>query len=346
MKKACVALCLALLMVWGCSACLAEILIQDGHVTGGKEIDGKSFTYDFPLPEEIEHVKQYKTELVSMKRAHVASVLEGFAQAPREGDTWEFLNTSVNPSFNFCYYEGHGKYSCGGSYYSGPSKRTEGERYEAECSTVSALLEALGATGFEFPFYVHTSQIRLRETIFEPIETDADYLRVTASVESQAQELYEKEALGKDRTVVVVRFLIDGIPLCISDTRPHTKESELDETKGAAGIFVLNENAEIIRAQIQNDVQVVDAREDTREILPWQDCMDAIAQGTLSGMRVTITGVELNLCVGKNGMTYPVWYFTGYEDCTLYRTLHPESQTNSSIFSCCVDAYTGQCLYY
>ena len=44
-------LCMALLMVlWGCFPCVAEILVRDGHVTGGKDIDRKSFTYDFALP--------------------------------------------------------------------------------------------------------------------------------------------------------------------------------------------------------------------------------------------------------------------------------------------------------
>lgn len=135
-------------------------------------------------------------------------------------------------------------------------------------------------------------------------------------------------------------------PLCISDTSPHAKEGDLDEVTGAAGIFMLNENEEIVRAQIRNYVQVVDAREDTREILPWQDCIDTIAQGTNLGERVTITEVELNLSLGKNGMTYPVWRFAGYSDLTFLRTLNPEVVINSSDFSCCVDAYTGQCLYY
>lgn len=52
-------LCMALLMVlWGCFPCVAEILVRDGHVTGGKDIDGKSFTYDFALPAEIKHPLQ------------------------------------------------------------------------------------------------------------------------------------------------------------------------------------------------------------------------------------------------------------------------------------------------
>ena len=32
-------LCMALLMVlWGCFPCVAEILVRDGHVTGGKGV--------------------------------------------------------------------------------------------------------------------------------------------------------------------------------------------------------------------------------------------------------------------------------------------------------------------
>ena len=340
-------LCMALLMVlWGCFPCVAEILVRDGHVTGGKDIDRKSFTYDFALPAEIKHVKQYKTELISMNLSHVASVLEGFTQKPRSGDSWGFMNSSQWPCTNFCYFEQNGKYACEGSYYYGPSKRMEGKRYEEAINTVSALLKALHVTEFESPFYVYTSQCRSAETIFEPITSEADYIRVKDIPESVVQEYYEKEALGIDRTMVVVRFLIDGIPLCISDTSPHAKEGDLDEVTGAAGIFMLNENEEIIRAQIRNYVQVVDAREDTREILPWQDCIDTIAQGTNLGERVTITEVELNLSLGKNGMTYPVWRFAGYSDLTFLRTLNPEVVINSSDFSCCVDAYTGQCLYY
>lgn len=130
MKKAGVLLCLISLMVWGCFSCVAEIQVRDGHVTGGKDIDGKSFTYDFALPAEIKHVKQYKTELISMNLSHVASVLEGFAQKPRSGDSWGFMNSSQWPCTNFCYFEQNGKYACEGSYYYGPSKRMEGKRYE------------------------------------------------------------------------------------------------------------------------------------------------------------------------------------------------------------------------
>ena len=95
-------LCMALLMVlWGCFPCVAEILVRDGHVTGGKDIDRKSFTYDFALPAEIKHVKQYKTELISMNLSHVASVLEGFTQKPRSGDSWGIMNSSQWPCTNF-----------------------------------------------------------------------------------------------------------------------------------------------------------------------------------------------------------------------------------------------------
>lgn len=137
-------LCMALLMVlWGCFPCVAEILVRDGHVTGGKDIDRKSFTYDFALPAEIKHVKQYKTELISMNLSHVASVLEGFTQKPRSGDSWGIMNSSQWPCTNFCYFEQNGKYACEGSYYYGPSKRMEGKRYEEAINTVSALLKAL-----------------------------------------------------------------------------------------------------------------------------------------------------------------------------------------------------------
>lgn len=103
-------LCMALLMVlWGCFPCVAEILVRDGHVTGGKDIDRKSFTYDFALPAEIKHVKQYKTELISMNLSHVASVLEGFTQKPRSGDSWGIMNSSQWPCTNFCYFEQNGK---------------------------------------------------------------------------------------------------------------------------------------------------------------------------------------------------------------------------------------------
>lgn len=129
---------------WGSSwRGIIERLLRDGHVTGGKDIDRKSFTYDFALPAEIKHVKQYKTELISMNLSHVASVLEGFTQKPRSGDSWGIMNSSQWPCTNFCYFEQNGKYACEGSYYYGPSKRMEGKRYEEAINTVSALLKAL-----------------------------------------------------------------------------------------------------------------------------------------------------------------------------------------------------------
>ena len=67
MKKiASVAGWMAALMV-ACCPCTAEMSVQDGHVYGQKEIDGKRIVYDFDVPEEVESVKQYRTEAVRMK---------------------------------------------------------------------------------------------------------------------------------------------------------------------------------------------------------------------------------------------------------------------------------------
>ena len=57
MKKiASVAGWMAALMV-ACCPCTAEMSVQDGHVYGQKEIDGKRIVYDFDVPEEVESVK-------------------------------------------------------------------------------------------------------------------------------------------------------------------------------------------------------------------------------------------------------------------------------------------------
>lgn len=188
------------------------------------------------------------------------------------------------------------------------------------------------------------------ETAIEPISSEEAYIKVKgiadSIVDSIVQEYYDKEALGKERNLIVVRFLIDGIPLCISDTQPYEKESDLDEIVGSEGIFVLNENDEVVRAQIRNYVRVVSDEEETREVLPWQDCIDGIEEGIIPGEEVTVTETELNLVVGKDGITYPVWRFSGYSDLRKLREKDPEIVINSSDFSCCVDAYSGQCLYY
>ena len=52
MKKiASVAGWMAALMV-ACCPCTAEMSVQDGHVYGQKEIDGKRIVYDFDVPKE------------------------------------------------------------------------------------------------------------------------------------------------------------------------------------------------------------------------------------------------------------------------------------------------------
>ena len=69
MKKiASVAGWMAALMV-ACCPCTAEMSVQDGHVYGQKEIDGKRIVYDFDVPEEVESVKQYRTEAVRMNKS-------------------------------------------------------------------------------------------------------------------------------------------------------------------------------------------------------------------------------------------------------------------------------------
>ena len=68
MKKiASVAGWMAALMV-ACCPCTAEMSVQDGHVYGQKEIDGKRIVYDFDVPKEVETVKQYKTVIKDNKK--------------------------------------------------------------------------------------------------------------------------------------------------------------------------------------------------------------------------------------------------------------------------------------
>ena len=92
MKKiASVAGWMAALMV-ACCPCTAEMSVQDGHVYGQKEIDGKRIVYDFDVPEEVESVKQYRTEAVRMKPEWVEQILKPYVQKPRSGDAWDLIN--------------------------------------------------------------------------------------------------------------------------------------------------------------------------------------------------------------------------------------------------------------
>ncbi|MFR5797063.1 MAG: hypothetical protein ACLUI3_17020 [Christensenellales bacterium] len=66
----------------------------------GKEIDGKRIVYDFDVPEEVESVKQYRTEAVRMK-------LGGWNKSPSHtfrtafGDTWDLINDRQWNDTNF-----------------------------------------------------------------------------------------------------------------------------------------------------------------------------------------------------------------------------------------------------
>lgn len=346
MKKIVTFMFLAVMMALFVESCGAEMRIQGAHVYGENEIDGRWILYDFDVPKEVETVKQYKTEFVKMNLSLVKSILEKYVQKPRSMDAWNLINSNQWNDTNFCYFEQNGRYTCEGSYYRGPRKNADTEPVRLASEKVYNLLEELNISDFEYPFYVETSQCKLIETVFEKIESEDDYIRVKGDTDSMAAEYYDKEVLGKERSIIVTRFLIDGIPLCISDTSPHKRNSDLDDVTGSEGIFVLNENNEMIRAQIRNYVRVVKSKEDDRRILPWQECIDVIAQGMLKDEKVMVTEVELNLVVGTNGMTYPVWKFSGYSDLNELRKKDTGIVIRSSDFSCCVDAYSGQCLYY
>lgn len=109
---------------------------------------------------------------------------------------------------------------------------------------------------------------------------------------------------------------------------------------------MLNENDEIIRAQIRKYVHAVGETGERQKVLSWRACIDEMALGVIRGEEVTITEVELNLVAGNDGITYPIWRFSGYSDLRKLREENPEISINSSDFSCCVDACSGQCLYY
>lgn len=175
---------------------------------------------------------------------------------------------------------------------------------------VLALLKEMNLSDFEYPFYTATSQCKSIETAIEPISSEEEYIRVKGLPDSSIREYYEKEVLGKERNLIVVRFLMDDIPLCISDTQPHEKKGDLDEVVGSAGIFVLNENNEIIRAQIRKYVHAVGETGERQKVLPWRACIDEMALGVIRGEEVTITEVELNLVAGNDGITYPIWRFS------------------------------------
>lgn len=346
MKKiASVAGWMAALMV-ACCPCTAEMSVQDGHVYGQKEIDGKRIVYDFDVPEEVESVKQYRTEAVRMKPEWVEQILKPYVQKPRSGDAWDLINDRQWNDTNFCYFEQNGRYACEGGSYIGPRKKTDDRDIQAASDVVLALLKEMNLSDFEYPFYTATSQCKSIETAIEPISSEEEYIRVKGLPDSSIREYYEKEALGKERNLIVVRFLMDDIPLCISNTQPHEKKGDLDEVVGSAGIFVLNENNEIIRAQIRKYVHAVGETGERQKVLPWRACIDEMALGVIRGEEVTITEVELNLVAGNDGITYPIWRFSGYSDLRKLREENPEISINSSDFSCCVDACSGQCLYY
>ena len=214
---------LAVMMALFVESCGAEMRIQGAHVYGENEIDGRWILYDFDVPKEVETVKQYKTEFVKMNLSLVKSILEKYVQKPRSMDAWDLTNSNQWNDTNFCYFEQNGRYTCEGSYYRGPRKNADTEPVRLASEKVYNLLEELNISDFEYPFYVETSQCKLIETVFEKIESEDDYIRVKGDTDSMAAEYYDKEVLGKERSIIVTRFLIDGIPLCISDTSPHKK---------------------------------------------------------------------------------------------------------------------------
>ena len=216
-KVASVAGWMAAIMV-ACCPCTAEMSVQDGHVYGQKEIDGKRIVYDFDVPEEVESVKQYRTEAVRMKPEWVEQILKPYVQKPRSGDTWDLINDRQWNDTNFCYFEQNGRYACEGGSYIGPRKKTDDRDIQAASDVVLALLKEMNLSDFEYPFYTATSQCKSIETAIEPISSEEEYIRVKGLPDSSIREYYEKEALGKERNLIVVRFLMDDIPLCISDT--------------------------------------------------------------------------------------------------------------------------------
>ena len=226
MKKiASVAGWMAALMV-ACCPCTAEMSVQDGHVYGQKEIDGKRIVYDFDVPEEVESVKQYRTEAVRMKLGWVEQILKPYVQKPRSGDAWDLINDRQWNDINFCYFEQNGRYACEGGSYIGPRKKSDDRDIQAASDVVLALLKEMNLSDFEYPFYTATSQCKSIETAIEPISSEEEYIRVKALPDSTVREYYEKEALGKERNLIVVRFLMDDIRFA-SAIRSRTRKKAI-----------------------------------------------------------------------------------------------------------------------
>ena len=207
-KVASVAGWMAALMV-ACCPCTAEMSVQDGHAYGQREIDGKRIVYDFDVPEEVESVKQYRTEAVRMKPEWVEQILKPYVQKPRSGDAWDLINDRQWNDTNFCYFEQNGRYACEGGSYIGPRKKTDDRDIQAASDVVLALLKEMNLSDFEYPFYTATSQCKSIETAIEPISSEEEYIRVKATSRFKHSGIL-RERSARKRTKSDRRSIFDG----------------------------------------------------------------------------------------------------------------------------------------
>ena len=197
----------------------AEVTIQNGYVTGSVAIGLASpIMVDMPVPQAVQTVKQYKTELAEISEDAVSASLAVYAKKPAAGDQWELYDSFQWPCTNFFYHEQNGRYAIGIGYYDGPrlNLSDDSSRLINAASLCGTFLDQLGIA-YETPFFVCAPFYKLGETSQLPIHSIDDYIRVNSRFMAvdyfRDLDVFEQEA-----DVVLARFLLDGVPLCICDT--------------------------------------------------------------------------------------------------------------------------------
>jgi len=238
-------------------------------------------------------------------------------------------------------------------------------------AAVKGFLDALGISGYEYPFYACRYDYLLWGSAFHPFASQEDWIRsesfnVPESLpqygiwdyrvhldKSVRGNLEKYDILGRPPTEVAVRFLLDDVPL-------HTTNSWSPGQSGITGDgnavpfarFVVTKEGVICFAYIQFWFQEQKAQPDPRPILPWQDILtqaltipwEEYHQKQTSGDRqLWLRAVEPMKSVDENGLTFPIWrIMLEEEDLAARRDFpgHPDSFYYED-FSFTFDAFTG-----
>ncbi len=284
--------------------------------------DGWHYRIDMPSPSPLpEQLYQYKLETVRFSASEVEK-----AAAPYMGrfssDRWVYNDTTFDEGHNFSY-EPNFEYSRLRMNMGFPVFQTSYDEndplLQSVLRTARAVLDALNIE-YEYPFYTVQPIYQTRNNPYVHIESMDELMDAWAAASGGAlsegvkARILSMEAQNDPDYFVMARFLVDGIPLNISDSTPMD-QSKYDSDRGCYAKLRITQSGEISALDVSGYCRTAAKQPEPRSVLGIDEAIEALRQQNFSGSGkpplpdVEISGAEFCLSVNRKGNTYPVWRF-------------------------------------